>query len=75
MIIGQEQPLAKHHDHPNIEDLSIWTSIVPVHDWLAYDSILSSYIPDQLEAWKYVYPIIDLYLLDLRMIDLNELEL
>ena len=50
MIVGQERPLAKHHDHPSIEGLSMWTSTVPIHDRLAYDIILSSYILDQLEA-------------------------
>ena len=50
MIVDQEQPLAKHHDHPSIEGLSMWTSIVLVYVRLAYDTILSSYIPDQSEA-------------------------
>ena len=65
MIIDQERPLTKHHDHPSIEGLS-WTSIVPIHDRLVYDSILLSYIPDQSEPWKYVNPVTDLCLLDLR---------
>ena len=50
MIVGQERTLAKHHDNPSIEGLLTWTSIVPIHDRLAYDSILFSYILDQLEA-------------------------
>ena len=50
MTVGQERPLAKHNGHPSIEDLSTWTSTVPIHDRLAYDMILSSYIQDQLEA-------------------------
>ena len=66
MIVDQEQPLAKHHDHPSIKGLSMWTSIEPIHDRLAYDTILSSYISDQLEACKYVNLVIDLCLLDLR---------
>ena len=47
MIVDQEWLLVKHHDHPSIEDLSMWTSIVPIHDQLAYDSIFLSYIVDQ----------------------------
>ena len=66
MIVGQEWPLAKHHDHPSIEGLSIRTSTVPIHDQLTYDTIHSSYILDQLEALKYVNLVIDLCLLDLR---------
>ena len=66
MIVDQERPLAKHHDHPSIEGLLMWTSIVSIHDQLAYDSILSSYILEQSKVWKYVNPITDLCLLDLR---------
>ena len=50
MIVDQERPLAKHHDHLSFEGLSMWTSTVPVQDRLAYDIIISSYIPDQSEA-------------------------
>ena len=66
MIVDQEWPLVKHYDHPSIENLSMETSTIPIHDRLTYDSILLSYNPDQSEAWKYVSPIIDLCLLDLR---------
>ena len=50
MIVSQQWPLAKHHDHPSIEGWLMWTSSVPIHDWLAYDLIFSSYIPYQSEA-------------------------
>ena len=66
MIIGQERPLVKHHYHPSIDGLSTWTLTVPIYDRLAYDIILSPYISDQPEAWKYINPITDLCLLDLR---------
>ena len=50
MIVDQERPLTKHHDHPSIEGLLTWTSTVFVHDRLVYDIILSSYILDQSET-------------------------